>query len=301
LGLKIMATLINYFILIRPKQWLKNVLVFAGIIFGCKFFEIESLINVMLGFISFSLVSSGLYVVNDVIDKEKDSLHPVKNKRPIASGKIKPLSAIPVSLILLIAGVYLSYSINLNFFYCIIIYFIIMISYSFYLKNIAILDALIISAGFVIRAVSGAYIVRVEISPWLLICTFLLALLIAFGKRRNEITVLGDSADSHRKNLKDYSVQILDYYIAITASCSVIAYSLYCISDRTEKAFHTDKLIFTIPFVIYGIFRYLYLLFFKKIGGEPELLLFRDKSLLLDVILWSGTSILIIYKYSLRS
>ncbi|MBP7653878.1 decaprenyl-phosphate phosphoribosyltransferase, partial [Candidatus Dependentiae bacterium] len=159
-------------------------------------------------------------------------------------------------------------------------------------------DVLIISAGFVIRAVSGAYIVEVEISPWLLICTFLLALLIAFGKRRNEILILGESADSHRKNLKDYSVQILDHYISITAACSIIAYSLYCISDRTEKAFHTNKLIYTIPFVIYGVLRYLYLLIFKKAGGEPELLLIKDKCLLIDVILWASTAILIIYNYS---
>ncbi len=289
-----MKILNRYFVLARPKQWLKNIFVFAGLIFAVKFFEINAIIKTIFGFLAFCFTSSGIYVINDICDRDKDKIHPLKKKRPIAAGEISIFSGIIFSTILLFLGFSGGYFLSHSFFYCLFVYFVITAAYSFYFKNLVILDVIIIAAGFVIRAISGTFIINVEISDWLFICSFLLALLLALGKRRNEILILGEQADNHRKNLKNYSTQILDYFILIISSSAIISYSLYCISPRTQEVFHTNALKFTIPFVIYGIFRYIYVLIFKNQGGEPESLLYKDSGLFINFILWSLSIIVII-------
>jgi len=290
-----MKILNNYLKLARPRQWLKNIFVFAGLVFAVKFNDSDSIVRTIYGFFAFCFVSSGLYSINDICDKEKDKFHPSKKNRPIASGAIGSSSAAIFSVILLTMGFTIGYKLNINFFFCLVVYFIMTFFYSVYLKTLIIVDVIIIASGFVLRAISGTYIVNVEISEWLFICTFLLALLLGFGKRRNEIITLGNEADGHRKNLKNYSLQLLDYYIVAASSAAIFAYSMYCISERTGRNIvKHEYLKFTIPFVVYAIFRYIFILIFKNIGGEPESLLYKDKGLLISFLLWSVSIIVII-------
>jgi len=290
-----MKMIYDYLTLARPKQWLKNILVFAGLIFAKKIGDPHSILLSVAGFAAFCVVSSALYFINDIIDREKDALHPVKAKRPLAAGKLKPAPVSAVALFLLIIAGFTAYTINLQFFYILFFYFIMTILYSLILKNIVILDVIIIAVGFVIRAVAGTYILEVEMSQWLLLCSFMLAMLIALGKRRNELISLGDNANNHRRNLKEYSIQMLDYFIIIIAGCSIMSYSLYCISERTEKFFHTVNLKYTNPIVVFGILRYIYVLFLKNIGGEPETLLYKDWGLAVAVLIWCVAVLAIIY------
>jgi len=295
-----MIIIYNLFILARPKQWLKNIFVFAALIFAVKFFDLSAILKTILGFIAFCLTSSSIYIINDICDKEKDRLHPQKKNRPLAADKISVNQALIFSIVLLIIGLIIGYLVSPTtkyFLYSLLFYFAITCAYSFYLKNFVILDVIIIAIGFVIRAIAGAFIINVEISNWLLFCSFLLALLIGFGKRRNELITLGENANSHRKNLKEYTTTITDYFILIISSAAIIAYSLYCMSERTRQQFHTDNLKYTIPFVVYGILRYIYIIIYNNEGGEPENLLLKDKGLLINFLLWTISIILIIALY----
>jgi len=279
----------------RPKQWVKNILVFAGLIFSRNVFNINHLIQSFSAFLAFCFISSAVYVINDILDINNDRIHPEKQFRPIASGNI----SIPAAILLAVASAVIAFiialSVNFQFTFIIGLYFILLTFYSLCLKRIMILDVLIISSGFVLRAIAGAVAIGVSISSWLLICTIFLALFLSLCKRRNEIVILGKKSDRHRPILAEYSIALIDQFIAIVTGSALISYSLYTTDDATIKQFGTDNLIYTVPFVIFGIFRYLYLVYQKNLGGSPDRVLLEDKPVIINNGMWLITVVVIIY------
>lgn len=267
------------FISMRPKQWYKNLIIFIGIVFSLNLVNLNLWITVISAFIIFCLLSGSLYLINDVLDIKKDIKHPQKCERPIPSGKLKPYLAIISAVIFIIFSLIWSYFINMPFFITAISYLILIMIYSLFLKQFIIVDILIISSGFVLRAIAGAFAISVMVSSWLIICTFLLALFLALGKRRQELFLLGENAREHRQSLNGYTTDMLDQMIIITTSMLIMSYSLY--------TFFTGNilLMITIPFAFYGIFRYFFLIHSENIGGEPEML-FKDKGMLCSMIIW---------------
>lgn len=280
------------FNLLRIKQWTKNFFIYAALIFTNNLFNPYYFLKVTIGFFLFCFTSSSLYIFNDIKDLKEDKLHPEKKLRPIASGTISIYFAYALSSFLLFSSLIGSFLLNINFFYIIVIYTLLNISYTLFLKHVVILDVFIIATGFVLRAVSGAYILNVYISPWLLICTLLLALFLALSKRRYELNFLQE-ATKHRKILEEYSIQLLDEMISVVTASTVIAYSLYTFTSKTAAQSH--NLMLTIPFVLYGIFRYLYLIHKKNLGGSPETILLKDKPLIINILLYILSIIIIVY------
>lgn len=272
----------------RPKQWYKNLVIFVGIVFSLNLLNLQMWLNVILAFIIFCLFSGSEYVINDILDIERDRKHPKKCRRPIASGKLKLPHALLFVIILISVAMSGAYFINRQFLIISITYLLLILSYSIFLKHLIIVDLLIISTGFVIRAVAGCLAINVSVSPWLIICAFLLALFLVLGKRRHELILLGNDTKNHRRTLEDYSTEILDQMINITTGALIMSYSLY-----TFRADNTYMML-TIPFAIYGLFRYLFLVHSRNIGGEPETL-FRDKGMLISMVLWTVLVILILY------
>jgi 4-hydroxybenzoate polyprenyltransferase len=271
---------------LRPKQWTKNLLLFAGLIFSQNLFILSDLWRAAAGFVLFCTLSGGLYLLNDVIDIEKDRAHPVKKNRPVASGRLSIKAALTGFVILLPGSIILSFLITSQFGWIVVSYALLTLAYSLFLKNVVIMDVLIISVGFVLRAVAGAAVIQVTISLWLLVCTIFLALFIALNKRRHELVLLGEGAKRHRKNLVEYSTFLLDLMITLVSACTLMAYALYTTSEETIQKFGTKNLILTLPFVIYGIFRYLYLVHQRGKGGSPEKVLLEDRELMIDIFLW---------------
>lgn len=278
--------MIDYFKLLRPQQWIKNVFIFAGLIFSRQFYYAESIITSIFAFLIFSLLSSGVYVINDILDYEEDKIHPVKSKRPIAAGRIKKENAWIISALLIFAAYVLAFFISNSFFYTCLVYSCMMVLYSLKVKHLVILDVLFVAIGYVLRAIAGAVAINVEISSWLLLCTLLLALFIVVSKRRTEIVLLGEEAVKHRKILFHYSIDMLNQMIAIVTSACIVSYCLYTLAPETVSKFHTRDLIFTVPFVIYGIFRYLFLTYKKQKADIPEKLLIKDLPLQICIISW---------------
>jgi len=278
----------------RPQQWLKNLFIYAPIFFSQNIFEVPLLIKATVAFITFCILSGALYTFNDLKDIEEDKQHPQKSKRPLALGKLKKSTAV-ISIIILTALAFVSAGIiNKEFLAICLIYCGLQIAYSIWLKHVIILDVFVVAAGFLIRVVAGGLAIDVSLSSWLLICTTLLALFLAMSKRRHELVLLEDNAHNHRSILREYSPYLLDQMIAVVTASTLIAYSLYTISTETITKFGTRKLIYTIPFVLYGIFRYLYLVHQKSEGGSPEALIIKDKPLLIDIFLWVMTVALIL-------
>lgn len=274
----------------RPKQWTKNGFIFAGLIFSRSFFDMGQVLKSIYAFVLFSMVSGVVYIINDIVDQKKDVLHPVKRMRPIASGKLRPWEAGAFAVLVLFIAIPASYLLERRFFAILLSYFCMMLLYSIYLKNVVIVDVLIIAAGFVLRTVGGALAIKVIISPWLIMCTTFLALFIALNKRKNELIVLPDEArGKHRKNLQEYTPAFIDSMLSVVTSVTVMSYSLY-----TFNAGKTYYMMLTIPFVIYGIFRYQYLTINKNLGGSPELVLLKDKPLIIDMALWIIVSMIIV-------
>lgn len=280
---------------LRPAQWAKNFFVFAGIVFSLKFFELALLLKVIYAFVIFCFLSSSIYLINDVADAESDRKHPVKKLRPIASGQLNPIFALCLSILLALVSLSASFALNAMFAFTALTYFVLMVVYTFLLRDIVILDTFSIAAGFVLRAVAGVVVIAVQLSPWLVICTILLSLFVALGKRRHELITLESKATEHRKILDEYNPQLLDQMISAVAGSTVMAYALYTLWPETITKFNSHNLVYSVPFVLYGIFRYLYLIYQKEKGGKPEELLLTDIPLLIDILLWTLALMAIIY------
>ncbi len=280
----------------RPQQWIKNLFLFAALVFSGHLFNAADFLRTLFGFSFFSLAASGIYLFNDITDLERDKLHPVKSGRPLPSGRISVGAARAGSGILLAGGLAGAYILEPGFFKLLATYALLNVLYSLYLKNVVILDVMTIAAGFVLRVLGGAVIIGVPTSEWLIICTVLLSLFLGFSKRRHELTVLESSADHHRSVLQHYSPYFLDQMIGIVTASTVMSYVLYTISDDTVLKFGTKNLIYTVPFVLYGIFRYLYLVHKMEKGGDPTRLALSDRPLLLNTILWICAASYIIYQ-----
>jgi 4-hydroxybenzoate polyprenyltransferase len=278
----------------RPAQWVKNLIVFAALVFSLEYTNPAKIGLAALAFVAFCLGASSVYFINDVFDRENDKRHPLKSRRPIASGALPIAVAIATSVFLLSGGLMLSFVVNSETLLILAIYVMLNFLYSVLLKHIVIIDVMTIAAGFVLRAVAGGLAISVPISPWLLVCTTLLALFMGFGKRRHELSLLTDGAISHRKALQNYSIPFLDQMISVVTASTVVAYAFYTLSPDVEQRFGTKWLSLTIPFVLYGIFRYLFLIFHREEGGSPTRLLLTDPPLLLCVMLWLVTVILVI-------
>lgn len=287
-------TLVEIFKSLRPQQWIKNLFIFAPLIFSRRFLEGPLVLRTVAAFAAFCLVSSAHYIFNDIQDLEEDRLHPIKSKRPLASGRLKRAPAVAAMIVLAAAGLGLAAALSLPFFYVSVGYLVLQVLYSLRLKHVVILDIFVVAAGFVIRVVAGGLVIGVGISSWLLVCTMLLALFLAMSKRRHELVLLVGEAENHRPILKEYTTYLLDQMISVVTASTLVAYCLYTISEETVARFGTKNLILTVPFVLYGIFRYLYLIHQKEEGGSPEHLILKDKPLLIDIFLWVVSALLII-------
>lgn len=280
----------------RPRQWTKNLILFAALIFSQNIFSPLLLFRAVAAFAIFCFLSGCVYIINDLLDLKQDQIHPIKSKRPLASGKLKPATAViaAIALFCLSFGSAAAFT-NLTFMLVALIYFVLQLAYSTLLKHVVILDVFCIAAGFVLRAIGGAEVIDVPFSTWLLFCTMLLSLFLALSKRRHELLLLEDDAVHHRKILFEYSPYLLDQMISVVTASTVITYTLYTVSEDTVSKFGTDRLKFTIPFVLYGIFRYLYLIHQKNEGGSPEHVLLNDLPLIICVLLYGLTVGLILY------
>jgi 4-hydroxybenzoate polyprenyltransferase len=280
---------------LRPEQWTKNLLVLAGVVFGGRLLEPPAVAIALAAFAIFCALSGAVYLFNDVADREADQNHPLKRERPIASGQLSTTSAVTAGVVLGTAGVAAAFSIGTRFGIVAAAYLAAQILYSFGLKHVVIVDVLMIAAGFVLRAIAGAVAVDVPIGHWLLVCTTLLALFLALSKRRHELTLLAQGATDHRRILEEYSPYLLDQMIGVVTSSTLIAYTVYATSSDTAARLGTAKLGLTIPFVLYGIFRYLYLVHQKRGGGSPATMLLTDRPLLGCVALWAASVIVLMY------
>jgi 4-hydroxybenzoate polyprenyltransferase len=281
--------------LMRPAQWSKNSVVFAALIFSKNLFDGPSVLLVLAAFGVFCCMASGAYVMNDVRDCERDRQHPLKCLRPLPAGRIARRTAVALSAVLMIAGISAALALGGAFAALAILYLALQFAYTFWLKEIVILDVMAIAAGFVIRAGAGGAVIDVPVSPWLIICTFLLMLFLGFSKRRHELTLLEHRATDHRASLREYSDYFLDQMISVVTASTVVAYAIYTVSPEVREKLGTDKLYLTIPFVLYGIFRYLYLVHQREEGGNPTQLLLTDRPLLADVLLWVMTVAILLY------
>ncbi|TDI34168.1 MAG: decaprenyl-phosphate phosphoribosyltransferase [Acidobacteria bacterium] len=283
------------FLSLRPHQWTKNLVVLAALVFAQRLFDGPSVLVASGALVIFCLLSGAVYLVNDLADLEQDRKHPVKRNRPLAAGKLSPRLATGAAVVLVTGGLVAAYWLAPGFGVVATIYFATMTAYSFILKNIVILDVLVVAFGFVLRAVAGALAIDVVFSNWLLICTLLAALFLALAKRRQELTLLASGAAEHRRILGEYSPYLLDQMIAVVTASTLVSYALYTLAPETVAKFGTDRLIWTLPFVLYGIFRYLYLVHQKEEGGDPTKVLLNDRPILVTVALWAATIVTLIY------
>ncbi len=277
----------------RPKQWTKNVFVLAAVVFDRQLLNSQSILRSLAGFALFCLLSSSVYILNDIFDVEADRKHPQKRNRPIASGTLPIPVAAAAAVTIAVLTLTAAFLISSGFGWISLAYFLINLAYSNWLKHVPLLDVLIIAAGFVLRVAAGVTLIVVErFSPWLYVVTTLGALYIGFGKRRAELTLLAENANDHRRVLNGYSIPFLDQLITVVSGTTIVAYSLYTFSAPNLPSNHSMML--TIPFVLYGIFRYLYLIQIKESGGAPEEILLSDRPLQVAILLW-GLAILVIF------
>jgi 4-hydroxybenzoate polyprenyltransferase len=277
---------------LRPRQWTKNGLVFVGVVFSLNLGRPELVARAALAFVVLCMLASAAYLINDAVDAPQDRLHPHKRYRPIAAGLIAPATAVRVAMVLLVAGLLIAAWLSWSFLLVGAGYLGLTAAYSLWLKRYPLVDVFALAAGFVLRAAAGAVVIDVVLSPWLLLCTLLGALFIALVKRRQELAVLEAGAAAHRASLATMTTEYLDQLILMMATCSIMAYSLYTFSERPGNP---PLLMLTIPFVIYGIFRYLYLVRVAGLGGSPEEVLLGDPPLLGAVVVWGLLSVAILY------
>jgi len=279
---------------LRPHQWVKNFFVFAAVVFGQKL-ATPAVWSALAAFAIFCALSGAIYLFNDVADREKDRRHPVKRYRAVASGRLSVPLALGVGVTLAAGALVAGAALSREFVAVAVAYVALLSAYSAWLKHIVIVDVLVVAVGFVLRAVAGVFAVDVELSGWLVICTLLIALFLALGKRRHEYLTLSGDAAAHRPILAEYSSGLLDQMIAVVTASTVTAYALYTMAPETVAKFHTQLLPATLPFVLYGIFRYLYLLYRRELGGNPSELLLNDRALLVNTLLWMLAVVAIVY------
>jgi 4-hydroxybenzoate polyprenyltransferase len=292
-GFPLGRTARNLLVALRPQQWLKNLFVLAPILFTGKAGDTALLARALTATACFCGLSGVVYLFNDLLDRQRDALHPVKRHRPLASGALSPLTAVLAAILLAAACLAASASLNAHFCAVALVYLALMIAYSTALKNVVIADVLSIAAGFVLRAVGGCTAVAAPISPWLFICTALVTLFLALGKRRHELSRLSDAAAQHRPVLRKYNEPFLDQMISITTTACLVSYLLYCV--LSETASKHEGLLLTAPFVAYGLFRYLYCIYRKGRGGSPEEVLLKDKVFLATGVAYGIAVVLVVY------
>jgi 4-hydroxybenzoate polyprenyltransferase len=282
---------------LRPRQWIKNGFVYMALLFDQKLFDWPLLLRTTFAFILFCMISSTVYIINDLADLEKDKQHPKKRRRALPSGQLKPWFAVLAAAGILVVCLPLSFWLNIYFGAIVLLYFVLNLAYSFWLKHVVIVDVMVVATGFVLRVAAGVVIAEAErFSPWLYVCTIFLALFLAIGKRRHELILLAGGANSHRKILDEYTVKFLDEMSHVVTTGAILAYSLYTFSAVNLPANYAMML--TIPFVIYALFRYQYLIHVKGEGGAPEMLLYTDRPFLLSLILWGIAVVLIMYVFN---
>lgn len=278
----------------RPKQWIKNIVIFAPLIFDVKLFNLRYLAQTIAGFVLFCLASGTVYVINDLADVEKDRQHSRKRNRPLASGQLGTSAAIIAAIVISFVALPLGFLLNPAFGVILIGYLLLQITYSFWLKNVVIIDVMLIAAGFLLRVAAGTPLVAAErFSPWLYVCLMLLALLFGFGKRRHELVLLKENANMHRQSLQEYNLSLLDHATSIVTASTLLAYALYTFSAPNLPPNHAMML--TIPLVLYCIFRYLYLIHVKGMGGAPEEIVLSDRPLQAAAVLWGLSVIIVMY------
>ena len=280
---------------LRPTQWFKNLFIFAALIFSRNLNDLSMGLSVLGAFVLFCLLSSGTYLVNDLFDLRNDREHPIKSRRPLASGQLSKSTAAVAAAALVLTSLGLSFLLHPHFGMAALTYMVINLAYSAYLKQVVILDVMLVAFGFVLRAVAGALVIEVEISSWLLVCTVLIALFLALGKRRHEVQLLAEGSSQHRRVLGEYSPYFLDQMIAVVTASALMSYTLYTLSPEVIRKFGDNDLVFTVPFVLYGIFRYLYLVHRQSKGGSPAHVLLTDRPLMLDILLWFAAVWFILY------
>ncbi len=278
----------------RPKQWFKNVFVFAPLIFDEKLFQPRYLLPTVAGFVLLCLTSGTVYIINDLADIEKDRNHPKKRNRPLAAGELSIGAARGAAVLIPLVALPLGFLLDVWLGGILTAYLFLQIGYSFWLKNFVIIDVMIVASGFLLRVAAGVPLVEAErFSPWLYVCMMLLALLIGFGKRRHELVLLKEGAAGHRQALEHYNLPLLDHILSIVTASTLVAYALYTFSAPNLPRNHTMML--TIPFVLYGIFRYLYLIHVKELGGAPEEVVLSDRALQASILLWGASVVVVMY------
>jgi len=280
----------------RPRQWFKNVFIFAPLVFDQKLFQLPYLSRTTAGFVLLCLISGTVYIINDLVDIEKDRNHPRKRYRPLASGELGRGLATVGSLVIPLIALPLGFLLDPGLGAVLSGYLLIQIAYSFWLKHLVIIDVMVVASGFLLRVAAGVPLAEAErFSPWLYVCMTLLALLIGFGKRRHELVLLRGEAAEHRQALQEYNLSLLDHIVSIVTASTLLAYSLYTFSAPNLPRNHTMML--TIPFVLYGIFRYLYLIHVKELGGAPEEIVLSDRALQVDILLWGLSVVIVMYVF----
>lgn len=282
---------------LRPQQWVKNVFVFAPAIFSLHLFNGLYMARALLAFLLFSLASGAIYLINDVVDKPRDQLHPEKRNRPIAAGRLPILPALAGAVILLVIVLSASWTLRREFFFICLTYCLLNVLYSLFLKAIVILDIMVIAIGFVLRVMAGGSVDRIPVSPWILIATFLLSIFLALIKRRQELLIMGTGGheESTRKTLQEYNLPFLDQMISVATAATLIAYIMYVLSPGIQAKFSSENLYFTVPFVVFGIFRYLYLTYTRGRGENPAEVIYTDLPFTLNLILWVAVFILLVF------
>lgn len=283
-----------FFVTLRPHHWVKNFFVFAALVFSGQFSQVTACLKVALVFVSFCIVSSSIYVINDLCDIHEDQRHPTKRHRPIASGVIGPGMAKVFSIILIIIGLALASFLSWHVFLVVLLYVVVNIAYSLVIKHIAILDVLTISVGFVLRIVGGGVAISVFPSHWLILCTVMISTFLGFTKRRAELLIVDTEKNNSRLVLKDYSIAFLDQVIPMVTSATIIAYALYTVDSHTLKVLGTRAMLVTLPFVIYGLFRYIYIIYHLQQSADPTEILIRDVPTIVNLLIWAIISFMIV-------
>jgi len=286
-----------YIKLLRPKDWAKNLFLFVPAFFAGHFFKLDKIELLSIGFLAFSCFASSIYIINDYRDIENDRKHPVKCNRPLASGKVKASHALIISVLLILLGCGLAYLCNPDYWFMVIlgVYYIMNLGYSFGLKNIAILDMLIVAMGFILRIKAGAIVANVEVTTWLVILTFLLALFMAIGKRRDDVLLQDKSGTAMRKSLSGYNLGFLDIMLGLFSAIIIVAYISYSVDDDSIARLGTYRLYYTSIFVIAGIMRYLQLVFVVQQSGSPTEILYKDRFIQITILLWVACFFIILY------